>query len=108
MLQARKKALTGYHVNITLKSVLKYPFHQITLSCTILHSLLYRDSDTYLDIVITMHTADAHECPWACKKRQTSMFLVLNGSISNKGLKLDWGCKSEVYFQGFSRDRLQT
>lgn len=56
MLQTRKNALTGYHVNITLKNVSKYPFHQITLSCTILHSLLYRNSDTYLDI-ITMHIA---------------------------------------------------
>lgn len=83
MLQAWKKALTGYHVNITLKSISKYPFHQITLSCTILHSLLYRNSDTYLDIVITIHTADAPECPWACKEKQTSMLLVPNGSFSS-------------------------
>ncbi len=55
MLQARKNALTGYHVNITLKNVSKYPFHQITLSCTILHSLLYRNSDTWH--YITVHTA---------------------------------------------------
>ncbi len=97
MLQARKNALTGYHVNITLKNVSKYPFHQITLSCTILHSLLYRNSDTW-----HYHNAYsyAHECSWACKERQTSMLLVPR-------LKLDWGCKSEVYFQGFSRDRLQ-
>lgn len=111
MLQARKKALNGYHVNITLKIVSKYPFHPITLSCTSLHSLLYRNSDKYLDIDITRHTADAHECPWACKERKTSMFLVPIGSfsspppqkkLSSKGLKLDRDCKS-----GFSRDCLQ-
>lgn len=102
-----KKALNGYHVNITLKIVSKYPFHPITLSCTSLHSLLYRNSDKYLDIDITRHTADAHECPWACKERKTSMFLVLilqfpPKKLSSKGLKLDRGCKS-----GFSRDCLQ-